>query len=142
MCRRVPNELPQEMIQQEGSNANQTRMSNRNIQRTIAHSNDNSTNSERTKEGNRVPEDTVATLGSHATFQSRLWTALFQNVNRSIDELYQLCDEQGEEEMCLEAMDMFERSGRDFKKLAEKMEVQRKFVSNQSSGAVWEVGMR
>lgn len=62
----------------------------------------------------------TAETGTATTFQSRLWTALFGNVIRSIDELYRLCEEEGDKEMCLEAENLFERSGRDFKKLTER----------------------
>jgi hypothetical protein len=39
------------------------------------------------------------TGGGRYSFQHRLWRVLFSNVNRNIDELYYLCEEQGDEEV-------------------------------------------
>ena len=72
-------------------------------------------------------------------FGSRLHATLFANVNRSIDELYQLCEEEGNEEMCQDGLDLLERSGRDFRLLSDRIDEQRKFGLDQSAGISWEV---
>lgn len=88
------------------------------------------------------PDD--ATL-SPSTFQSRLWRVLYNNINRSVDEFYHLCEEEGSEEKCQEIIDLFERTSRDFVKLIERMEEQRKFDLDLTSGVTptsgvsWEV---
>jgi hypothetical protein len=112
-CRRLPNDLSRRLeieLTKEIAARNHSRTINKTLQRA---------NSEKgVIKNNDIIE--TAEIGTAATFQSRLWTALFGNVNRSIDELYRLCEEEGDAEMCLEAENLFERSGRDFKKLTER----------------------
>ena len=70
----------------------------------------------------------------------RLWRQLFQQVNRSIDELYRFCEEEADEELCQDSFILLTRSGRDFEKLIERMERQRRFDSDISTRSVsWEV---
>ena len=72
------------------------------------------------------------------TFESRLRASLFANVNRSIDELYQVCEEECDEQMCCDAMNLFERSGRDFRLLTDRIDEQTRFGLDKRSSA-WEV---
>jgi hypothetical protein len=43
-------------------------------------------------------------IGAKWRFQNRLWEVLFSNVNRSIDELYYLCEEEGDEEVSVKVL--------------------------------------
>jgi len=81
----------------------------------------------------------VGERGQVAWSEQRVWKMLFSNTNRSVDELYYLCEEEGNEEKCREAIVFLERAGRDFEKLIERMSEQRKFESDQSAGVCWEV---
>jgi hypothetical protein len=113
ICRRLPNDLSRR-LEIELTKETDARNHSRTINKTLSR-----TNSEKGLIKNSNSIETAET-GTTTTFQSRLWTALFGNVIRSIDELYRLCEEEGDKEMCLEAENLFERSGRDFKKLTER----------------------
>ena len=65
--------------------------------------------------------------------------ALISNINCGIDDLYQRCEAEFDENMCQDAVSLLDRSGRDFKLLIERIDSQRKFRLNQSSGGGWEV---
>jgi hypothetical protein len=83
-------------------------------------------------------------------------------VNRSVDELYELCEEDEDENKCVEAMELMvdtyihyaspwvclkceiiqERSRKDFQKLIERIQEQKRFelMKGQPSGGIsWEV---
>jgi hypothetical protein len=109
----LPNDLSRR-LEIELTKETDARNHSRTINKTLSR-----TNSEKGLIKNSNSIETAET-GTTTTFQSRLWTALFGNVIRSIDELYRLCEEEGDKEMCLEAENLFERSGRDFKKLTER----------------------
>lgn len=86
-------------------------------------------------------EDTVK-----KNLSNRLWKILFSNVNRCIDELYDLCGEEEDKLKCVEAIELLERNSRDFNKLIERIEGQKKFEQlsqipgHRSSGGIsWEV---
>ena len=85
---------------------------------------------------------TPATPGSEDGASSRkakIWKVLMNNINRSVDELYYLCEDEGDEFKCKEVISMFERAGHDFDKLIDRIGEQRKFEANQTSGVSWEV---
>lgn len=83
-------------------------------------------------------------------------------VNRSVDELYDMCEEEEDEQRCKDAIDIMvsflflllnndpriilsliqERSSRDFRKLIERIEEQKRFDASKgplSGGISWEV---
>eukprot|EP01036_Dinobryon_divergens_P028672 gene28672-37656_t len=73
---------------------------------------------------------------------NKLWRVLFSNVNRSVDELYDMCEEEEDEQRCKDAIDIMERSSRDFRKLIERIEEQKRFDASKgplSGGISWEV---
>jgi hypothetical protein len=72
---------------------------------------------------------------SHSFFDpdARLWSSIFSNVNRSIDELYYLCEEENAQQRCQEAVDLLERSRVDFVKLIERIDEQEKFSTDVAS---------
>ena len=75
---------------------------------------------------------------------NKLWRVLFVNVTRSIDELYEHCEEEGEREeeeeevgdgpaaqRCREVTEVLERSANDFRQLIDRFEQQRAFYRQQ-----------
>lgn len=72
---------------------------------------------------------------SHSFFDpdARLWASIFSNVNRSIDQLYDLCEEENAQQRCQEAVDLMERSRVDFVKLIERIDEQEKFSTDVAS---------
>jgi hypothetical protein len=64
---------------------------------------------------------------------------MFSNINKGVDELYNFCEDEGDEVKCREALGLLERAGYDFDKLIDRIEEQRKFDLNQTSGVSWEV---
>ena len=81
-------------------------------------------------------------IGDHQ-FSSKLWKILFANVNRSIDELYQFCEEEGEHARFNDILDLLDRSSRDFNKLVEKTRELKRWeeaqMTAQGSSIMWEV---
>ena len=57
----------------------------------------------------------------HHQYVGRMYNVLFDSVNRAVDDLYRLCEEQGDEIMCEESACLFQRTSRDFTKLIERM---------------------
>ena len=52
----------------------------------------------------------------------RLWKLIFQNICRSVDELYIFCEEEQNAELCEQSFQFFLTSCRDFAQLAQKFE--------------------
>lgn len=65
--------------------------------------------------------------------------ALIVDISCGIDELHQQCEAEFDEQMCQDAISLFERSGRDFKLLIERIDEQRRFDLKHSSGVSREV---
>lgn len=82
--------------------------------------------------------DTISN-DNNARFHSRLWKSFFASVTRSVDELYYLCEEEGDEQKVQEAVELFERSVHDFVKLIERIQEQRRFSLDQTTAISWEV---
>jgi hypothetical protein len=76
-----------------------------------------------------------------STFQSRLWKVLLSNFDRSVDEFYYLCEEEGNEDKCQEMISLLDRTSHDFVKLIERITEQRKFDLDpaRTTGVSWEV---
>lgn len=83
--------------------------------------------------------DNVIIENNNARIQSRLWKSFFATVTRSIDELYYVCEEEGDEQKVQEAVELFERSVHDFVKLIERIQEQRRFSLDQTTAISWEV---
>jgi hypothetical protein len=49
--------------------------------------------------------------------ESRYWSYLFENLNRSVDELYDTCEQDFSVDECLEVIKTLNRSIEDFKKV-------------------------
>jgi S phase cyclin A-associated protein in the endoplasmic reticulum len=135
--RNVPDELSrlieieqaQEVLQQTARC--QARMINWSLQLARAESSD-SGNSVK-EEVKMSPEGIRQIAVSPSDFHSRLRTALLANLNRSIVELYQLCDEEEDISVCLDAISLFERGGRDFKVLSDRLSDRRNAGLDQKS---------
>ena len=85
---------------------------------------------------------TPVTPGSEEGASSRkakMWKLIMFNINRSVDELYYLCEDEGDEFKCKEVISLFERAGHDFDKLIDRIGEQHKFETNQTTGVSWEV---
>ena len=77
---------------------------------------------------------------SRSHFQSRLWRFLFSNITRAVDELYNLCEDENNRDYCIEGIKMFDNCKKDFNKLIERMEDQKRFEEGgQLGGISWEV---
>ena len=76
---------------------------------------------------------------NRSAFKAKVWKTLFANVNRSIDELYYLLEEESNEDKCKDAKYLLERAALDFEKLEKRIYEQRKFDLNEVSGVSWEV---
>lgn len=74
-----------------------------------------------------------------ARIHNRLWKSFFASVTRSVDELYYLCEEEGDEQKVQDAVELFERSVHDFVKLIERIREQRRFSMDQTTAISWEV---
>jgi hypothetical protein len=72
-------------------------------------------------------------------FQDRCWQMLHNNIEHAIDELYDLCEEEEDVNRCLEAIDMFNQTTRDFTKLIEKIQAQRYYNIANPSSLSWEI---
>ena len=66
-------------------------------------------------------------------YHRRLRTALLANLNRSIADLYQLCDEEEDILMCVDATSLFERGAVDFRVLSERLNARKKAGIDQNS---------
>lgn len=71
--------------------------------------------------------------------RDRLWGYLFGNINRSVDELYQLCEEEKSTDRCHEAIGMLSRCQLDFQNLILQIREQARFLEDQAGGVSWEV---
>ena len=60
------------------------------------------------------------------------------NINQALTN-YIICEDERDEFKCKEVMSFFERAGHDFDKLIDRIEEQRKFEKNETSGVSWEV---
>ena len=78
---------------------------------------------------------------SRSNFQNRLWKFLFSNINRAVDELYYLIEEEDSISKCREGINLFIKCQNDFEKLISRIEDQRIFVESGGStgGVSWEV---
>ncbi|KAJ1428247.1 hypothetical protein B484DRAFT_70042 [Ochromonadaceae sp. CCMP2298] len=86
--------------------------------------------------------DTSDEPGSRSSYGSKLWRILFANLIRSIDELYENCEEHEEMARCAEVVELLERSRRDFHKLIERIVEQGRFEMGALPGGIsWEVRM-
>lgn len=90
-----------------------------------------------------TPSETASDTYSEGTnrshFQNRLWRVLFANITRAVDELYYLCEDENAKTKCSEAVELFERCKRDFEKLSERIDEQKRFEIDQAGGVSWEV---
>jgi len=59
--------------------------------------------------------------------REQLWSYLFHNVNRAVDELYALCEAEGTEAHCAEAAKLLRSCGRDFAMLIERSQAQSRY---------------
>lgn len=72
-------------------------------------------------------------------FQDRYWQMLYNNIEHAVDELYDLCEEEEDVNRCLEAINMFNQTTRDFTKLIEKIQAQRYYDIANPSALSWEI---
>jgi hypothetical protein len=89
-----------------------------------------------------LPSDTASDSQSedpNGNVQNRLWNYLFANINAATDELYYLCSEENDRERCVEGVELFAQCKRDFEKLIERMDEQKRFENDQQKGVSWEV---
>lgn len=70
---------------------------------------------------------------------SRLWRILVQNVNRSVDELYYFCEEEGDDDKCKDAHELLLRNARDFENLISQLGLQRQFDNHPNTSVSWEI---
>ena len=84
---------------------------------------------------NVSPTASTATTSS----QNKVWKVLFSNLNRAIDELYEMCEEEEDIQICSDSMNIFEGSSRDFRKLIERIESQKRFSVGTNKSVSWEV---
>jgi hypothetical protein len=78
-------------------------------------------------------------LNDSTSSSQRLWRILFHKVLRMIDELYCICEEEGDIDHCEQAFDLLLRGGRDFAKLIERLGYQRSQHLNHATSMSWEV---
>jgi S phase cyclin A-associated protein in the endoplasmic reticulum len=72
-------------------------------------------------------------VSSSSDYHRRLRTALLANLNRSIADLYQLCDEEEDILMCVDATSLFERGVSDFRVLSDRLSARKKVGLDQNS---------
>ena len=83
---------------------------------------------------------TPVEIEKDSQFVNKLWKILFANVYRSIDELYEFCEEAGDEVKFAEILVLLERSSKDFHKLVERIEEQKKCYGVEGPSSIsWEV---
>lgn len=75
---------------------------------------------------------------SKERFRQRLWCFLFENLNRSVDELYLLCELECDVEQMKEAVLVLEEATLDFKELTSRVE---KFENAKRSSSLLKDGM-
>eukprot|EP01041_Mallomonas_annulata_P009861 gene9861-20508_t len=71
--------------------------------------------------------------------QSRLWRILFGNMNRWLDEVYNLCEDEKNEDRCVDVIDILDKSKLMFLKLLKNIESHPKHINHQQGGVSWEV---
>lgn len=71
--------------------------------------------------------------------QNRVWATLFQSVTHSIDELYELCVSENNQQRCQDSIDLLERSRIDFIKLIERINDQKQFNDSNPISLSWEI---
>lgn len=97
------------------------------------------TNSASSMQAKRLAVETYPTEDQKAVFQRRLWRYLFKNVNRAVDELYNLCEDDSNLPRAKEAMALLQRCANDFEKLVDRIERQDEFARTPTRGLGWEV---
>lgn len=70
--------------------------------------------------------------------RSRMWKLLFNNVDRSVDELYYFCEDENDHQKILDAVLKLRRCLTDFEKLSTRSDEQRRFEEGGMSVS-WDV---
>ena len=87
----------------------------------------------------RLAESSVKTCFSDNPSITKIWKLLFASLNRSVDELYNVCDEEGSINRCLETIELLDNSKLDFSKLIQKIESQKSFSVGRNKSVSWEI---
>jgi hypothetical protein len=77
--------------------------------------------------------------GGETYRKNKVWKMIMSNINRSVDELYYLCEDERDEIKCREVISFLERAGHDFDKLIDRIGEQMRFETHQTQGVSWEV---
>ena len=155
---RVPNTPKTPLRRNPNNSINSSHPNNRSAQSSPSSKN---SISNRSKQGHSQGTPSRALSQKSTVFQTSIWYrpsfyrgdlnfqyitncnidrgALFANVNRAVDELYGVCEDEVDEGKCREAVDMFERCRLDFDQLILRIQDQRRFELNQSGGVSWDV---
>lgn len=137
--RRVPNEMPIKAEAEQSKETKAMALESKNTKTASPKQSKTDNENDSPKVASpRASESARSTPRTPATFESRLRASLFANVNRSIDELYQLCEEECDAQMCLDAVTIFERSGRDFRLLTDRIDDMAQYGLDRK-GVAWEV---
>jgi hypothetical protein len=84
---------------------------------------DKTTSFNRREEVFEASKELINKLKTPVTAASlRLWKLIFLNVCRSVDELYQFCEEESSGELCEQSFQFFLCSCRDFAQLSQRIE--------------------
>lgn len=70
--------------------------------------------------------------------RSRMWKLLFNNVDRSVDELYYFCEDENDHQKILDAVHKLRRCLTDFEKLVTRCDEQKRFEEGGQSVS-WDV---
>jgi RNAse (barnase) inhibitor barstar len=79
------------------------------------------------------------TPGSKGRDQDRLWRIIFGNINRWIDEVYNLCQDERNVDRCIDIINILNRSVEEFQNLKKVIEKNPKLINHQQGGISWEV---
>jgi hypothetical protein len=89
--------------------------------------------------GDAASKSTPTSLASSNNNDQKIWRQLMQNVDKSIEELYDHCDMEGNEYYCQEAFNMLYKNTRDMWNLIDRLIQQRDFSSHTISSISWEI---
>lgn len=75
-------------------------------------------------------------------FKDRYWNTLYDNIDRSLDEFYTLCDEQRDVSRILHIQSYLQRYVAEFHKLSEKLELEKTYDHRNPIPVSWDVSFR
>lgn len=116
---RVPKTIPKDAL--ESATKNEKSVNINSSATSVADSNNLSAfSSANYKEMTKYKLPSTSPHSNVSVASMRLWKLIFQNVCRSVDELYAFCEEEQNGELCEQSFQFFLSSCRDFAQLAQK----------------------